>query len=311
MQELRFVLIIVGALAIAALLFHGLWTSKKEGKSKFGNKPLGKLDLDDSDEKEEAPVRSFAPEDDFEIIRKVRKEPDFGHNDEPEFVDPLIDHTQDELELSVSKQSKAEEFVPFTAGEQGNDDVIVNEEELSGFDRVDSFSAIEDDDHSALSQSSLSDNQNSEAIKEQPEPEMQVIVLNVHCSGEEPFVGTKLFDSMQQNGLIYGEMAIFHRHSDLSGTGKVLFSVANMMQPGTLEHSDPADFSTKGISFFMTLPCYGDAEQNFKLMLKTAQQIADDMSGNVLDEARNLITPDRIAACRRQIQEFKAAQSAK
>ncbi|MCQ4504569.1 cell division protein ZipA, partial [Vibrio parahaemolyticus] len=42
--------------------------------------------------------------------------------------------------------------------------------------------------------------------EQKPEPEMQVIVLNVHCAVEEPFIGTELFDSMQHNGLIYGEM---------------------------------------------------------------------------------------------------------
>ncbi|EKM32375.1 cell division protein ZipA, partial [Vibrio harveyi] len=148
------------------------------------------------------------------------------------------------------------------------------------------------------------------AVEEpKPEPEMQVIVLNVHCAGEEPFIGTKLFDSLQQNGLIYGEMNIFHRHVDLSGNGKVLFSVANMMQPGTLEHGDPAEFSTKGISFFMTLPCYGEADQNFNLMLRIAQQVADDMGGNVLDDQRNLMTPDRLASYRRQIVEFNAANA--
>ena len=89
MQELRFVLIIVGALAIAALLFHGLWTSKKEGKAKFGDKPLGKLDNDSLDDAETIPNRSFAPEDDFEIIRKERKEPDFAVS--PSAADPLID----------------------------------------------------------------------------------------------------------------------------------------------------------------------------------------------------------------------------
>lgn len=61
----------------------------------------------------------------------------------------------------------------------------------------------------------------------------------------------------------------------------------------------------------MTLPCFGDPEQNFKLMLKTARQIADDLGGHVLDDARNLMTPNRLDAYRKQIQEFKvrAAQA--
>jgi cell division protein ZipA len=138
---------------------------------------------------------------------------------------------------------------------------------------------------------------------------MQVLVLNVHCSGEEPFNGIQLFDSMRQNGLNYGEMDIFHRHTDPSGTGKVLFSVANMMQPGTLKHDDPATFTTKGISFFMTLPCFGEADQNFKLMLRTAQQISDDLGGNVLDDQRNLMTPQRLDAYRQQIKDFNRAKA--
>ncbi len=309
MQELRFVLIVVGVLAIAALLFHGLWSSKKEGKAKFGNKPLGKLEVDQGDADSAEQERNFgaAPEDDFEIIRKERKEPDFGMDnafDSKFEADPLLGGVPEDKPF----KEDPEEVPPFIAQKSHDDDVVIEEPVMQ-----EAAPVVEEAAPSAFDTAMPEAEQPAvvaQAPEEpKPEPEMQVLVLNVHCAGEEPFVGTELFDSMQQNGLIYGEMNIFHRHVDLSGNGKVLFSVANMMHPGTLEHGDPAEFSTKGISFFMTLPCYGEAEQNFNLMLRTAQQIADDMGGNVLDDQRNLMTPDRLAGYRRQIVEFKTANA--
>ncbi|KJY69136.1 cell division protein ZipA [Vibrio nigripulchritudo] len=298
MQELRLVLIIVGLLAIAALLFHGLWTSKKEGKAKFGNKPHRKLESSEEEEQDYTATRAFAPEDDFEIIRKTRKEPEFADNTEKEVpaYDPLVD---------------SEEPLPSFSSIDDDSSKSKENEPIESIREPEAFVA-EPQKTEQIAVDQTTDFENEERIEEpvitEPEPEaekeMEVLVLNVHCAGDDPFVGTSLFDSMKQNGLLYGEMDIFHRHADLSGTGKVLFSVANMMQPGTLQHDDPDTFTTQGISFFMTLPCFGEADQNFKLMLKTAQQIADDLGGNVLDDQRNLMTPDRLDAYRQQIRDF-------
>ncbi len=293
MQELRFVLIIVGVLAIAALVFHGLWTSKKEGKSKFSDKPLGKVEAEP--EEDLATSRSFSSEEapEEEATSKERKEPDFGSLDVESSSDPLISEAAPVEPESPTVDDVDLDDVPSMVVQKDLDDIEVAEATVE-------------------SKSESKPEKIADENEASSEPgEMEVIVLNVHCPGDTPFVGTKLFDSMQQNGLLYGEMDIFHRHADLSGTGKVLFSVANMMQPGTLKHGDPAEFSTKGISFFMTLPCFGDPAQNFKLMLKTAQQIADDLGGHVLDDARNMMTPGRLDAYRKQIQDFKVRNSHK
>ena len=303
MQELRLVLIIVGALAIAALLAHGLWTSKKEKKSKFSAESLSSDDMNDN---------LATPDDDFEIIKKSRKDPAFG-------VERAFDN--DPLD-SVSIGDDSDHSAPIVAENDPFDEDDLPTVKLDGDDTV-----LEDDiifsdgDVELVSKprkvvQAVAEQVAPETVEEQSEPEeqaepeMEVIVLHVHCSGEDSFVGTKLFDSMQQNGLIYGEMDIFHRHADLSGNGKVLFSVANMMQPGTLQHDDPDIFTTKGISFFMTLPCFGDADQNFKLMLRTAQQIADDLGANVLDDQRNFLTPDKLTSYREKIRTFKSENAA-
>ncbi|MFI3276528.1 cell division protein ZipA [Vibrio sp.] len=347
MQELRFVLIIVGALAIAALLFHGLWTSKKEGKAKFGDKPLGKLDNDSLDEAETIPNRSFAPEDDFEIIRKERKEPDFAVS--PSATDPLIDSDpltapqvkeahEDDIELNDLPSFSVEDPIKVESEPEELEQEKVIEPEVPSFELTDE----QKENHAGFKEQYGSFEETSETVNDplvpnetftqsepvvtkevvtpqsapveevKPDEELglEVIVLNVHCAGEIPFVGTELFRSMENNGLTYGEMSIYHCFAQSSDEPKVIFSVANMMQPGTLEHDDPADFTTKGISFFMTLPCYGQADQNFNVMLSAAQKIADDMGGNVLDESRNLMTPNRLSDYRKQIRDFMTASNA-
>ena len=110
MQELRLVLIIVGALAIAALLFHGLWTSRKEKPAKFGEKPLSKIDeanLESQDIAQESVsdvrVVNSAPEvtpakptqaevSETQQPAPKRKEPGFSFGERPQY-DPLLGET--------------------------------------------------------------------------------------------------------------------------------------------------------------------------------------------------------------------------
>ncbi|WP_052729889.1 cell division protein ZipA [Photobacterium halotolerans] len=97
MQELRLVLIIVGVLAISALLLHGLWSSRKDKPAKFGEKPLGRLaeskerDNDGFDQDGIGSVRVVAgsPVPEGVTTRTERKEPALHFGDELE-IDPLF-----------------------------------------------------------------------------------------------------------------------------------------------------------------------------------------------------------------------------
>ena len=122
------------------------------------------------------------------------------------------------------------------------------------------------------------------------EIEPQVIVLSVVMPEGRSMSGAALLPSLLTLGMKYGEMNIFHRHQDNAGNGKVTFSLANMMNPGTFNLDDIENFSTQGITLFMTLPNPGDAFEVFEQMLNAAKQLAVEFRGQLLDHKRSVMT---------------------
>lgn len=136
------------------------------------------------------------------------------------------------------------------------------------------------------------------------EIEQEVLALSVVVSETQLISGAALLPNFLTLGLKFGEMNIFHRHQDNAGNGKITFSVANMVNPGTFDLDNMESFSTKGITLFMTLPNAGDPVKVFKQMLSAAKQVANEFGGQVLDGQRSVMTKQTEQHYLSKIREF-------
>ena len=130
----------------------------------------------------------------------------------------------------------------------------------------------------------------------------ELLVINLIARKGHPFVGEDLVNALRGQGLRYGDMSVFHR---LEHTTKAkLFSVANIIEPGTFDLADLDSLSSPGMTFFLQLPGPDHALDAFEDMLKTARNISVELGGEVRDE--NLVTLTRQSAehMRQRISDF-------
>lgn len=123
---------------------------------------------------------------------------------------------------------------------------------------------------------------------EQPSPADMVMLYIVAAEGYQ-FNGEHVVQCLEALGFEYGEYQIFHRHKHLGNNNSpVIFSVANMMQPGVFDLDNIQNFATVGLVMFMHLPTEGNPMANLKLMLQSAERLAQSLNGFVLNERREI-----------------------
>ena len=133
----------------------------------------------------------------------------------------------------------------------------------------------------------------------------EVLVLNVAARDGRVFSGDDLLQVLITSGLKFGDMNIFHKRLSKEHQGTVVFSVANMLNPGTFDLNNMDDFTTLGISFFLALPTPINNLDAFEQMLDVAQEIRATLGGDLKDDHRNAMTGQTIEHYRQRIRDFE------
>lgn len=139
----------------------------------------------------------------------------------------------------------------------------------------------------------------------------EVFMLNVVSRNPAGFKGEDILQILLACDLRFGDMSFFHRHEFEAGRGAIQFSVANMMQPGVFDIDHMRQFNTPGLVFFVTLPGPQDMMKAFDYMFETAQAVARNLEGDVLDETRSVMTKQTLEHSRQQIRDLERRMLAK
>ncbi len=136
----------------------------------------------------------------------------------------------------------------------------------------------------------------------------RIVTLYVAARDGRHLRGSDLVVAAEKAGLLFGDMNIFHRMVDGKPEAGPIFSVANMVKPGSFDLRRVHEIETPGITFFMTLPGPLAALDAWETLLPTAQRMAELLDATVLDEERNTLGRQRIAHIRDELRGYDRKQ---
>ena len=138
-----------------------------------------------------------------------------------------------------------------------------------------------------------------------------VVSLTLMARDKKKFSGGELRTVLESAGLKLAEFDIYHfRDADIEGDTRAIFSVANIVKPGTFSAATLHELEIPGLALFMQIPGPMTASEAFDAMLEKAQFIAERLHGIIGDELRVPLSPQRTREIRERTLNYDFAQVA-
>lgn len=162
---------------------------------------------------------------------------------------------------------------------------------VPGKDFVDGDAILDDD---SIRPSPRFDDDFASANKSAPKAGIelpQLIEFSVVARSEEGFNGEALFDALEKQGLVYGDVKVFER---LDANRMVDFTVASMIKPGTFPEYGLDEYYCPGIVFYLQPRELENPLVVFDDFMDTIDSLADELDGSVLDNQKRPLTADTV-----------------
>ena len=138
----------------------------------------------------------------------------------------------------------------------------------------------------------------------------RIVSLYVAAKAGNKLRGQDIVVAAEKAGLTFGHMDVFHRLVDGKPELGPIFSVANIIKPGSFDMARIGEIETPAIAFFLTLPAPVPALDAWEMMEPAAQRMAVLLDGVVLDEERNALGRQRIQHIRDELRAYDRQHAA-
>ena len=315
MNELRWILLIAGALLIAAIYYWGLRSRGRRGvDDEAGRRPA--VFTGSATSFEATSPEAVDADDPPAIARDPRRlEPSVSleHYDERDTERPAIERRAEfearEADPGMSLPGRREPtFGPRAAPAIAPPAAEPSSEAASGGRSEPSMvstppAPVQRQEPSPPAAPPSADGATA-AEPAMPKRPQKIFAVRVTAPGVSRFSGQRLLEALQTEGLRFGRYDIFHcLHAD----GRPVFSVASLRDPGTFDPQTMAETQYPGILVFTVLPGPVAASDAFDDMLFTARALATHLEGALADEKGVPLTAHRAGRLREEALEFERA----